>query len=155
LEQFPFYWNPLGRSIFATFNSTYLQHFEDVRDAKQTQQEYEDWVQEVKRSVPAEKLLVYNVSQGFAPLCHFLGVAEPPAGIPFPHVQDNWVEIVVLVELAGYLTLVVPLLAFVCFAVMVLQHGAGRNPPQSLDQYRASDGQADTSLKRAKRPKAD
>ena len=38
--------------------------------------------EEVKRTVPAERLLVYEVSQGWAPLAEFLGLTAPDA--PFP-----------------------------------------------------------------------
>lgn len=44
--------------------------------------------EEVKQYVPAEKLLVYNVKEGWEPLCAFLGV-EVPAGKPFPHDNDR------------------------------------------------------------------
>ena len=44
---------------------------------------------EVLATVPKERLLVYEVKQGWAPLCAFLGVAEP-AG-PFP--RENTREI--------------------------------------------------------------
>ena len=44
--------------------------------------------EEVKQHVPAEKLLVYNVKEGWEPLCAFLGVAVP-AGKPFPHDNDR------------------------------------------------------------------
>jgi hypothetical protein len=37
---------------------------------------------EVVRAIPAERLLVYEVSQGWGPLCEFLGVPVP--GVPFP-----------------------------------------------------------------------
>jgi hypothetical protein len=37
---------------------------------------------EVVRTIPAERLLVYEVSQGWGPLCEFLGVPVP--GEPFP-----------------------------------------------------------------------
>jgi Sulfotransferase domain len=44
--------------------------------------------EEVKQYVPAEKLLVYEVKEGWEPLCAFLGV-EAPAGKPFPHDNDR------------------------------------------------------------------
>ena len=44
-------------------------------------------IEEVKHYVPAEKLLVYNVKEGWEPLCAFLGVAVPD--IPFPHLNDR------------------------------------------------------------------
>ncbi len=42
--------------------------------------------EEVRRRVPPERLLVYDVKEGWAPLCGFLG-AEIPAE-PFPHLND-------------------------------------------------------------------
>lgn len=41
----------------------------------------------VQEEVPAERLLVYEVAQGWEPLCDFLGVPVP-AGEPFPRVND-------------------------------------------------------------------
>jgi hypothetical protein len=42
--------------------------------------------EEVKRRVPPERLLVYEVKEGWGPLCEFLGVPEPEE--PFPHLND-------------------------------------------------------------------
>ncbi len=42
---------------------------------------------EVRRTVPAERLLVYSVKEGWAPLCEFLNVPVPDK--PFPHVNDR------------------------------------------------------------------
>ena len=44
--------------------------------------------EEVRRYVPAEKLLVYDVKEGWEPLCAFLGV-EAPGDTPFPHLNDR------------------------------------------------------------------
>jgi hypothetical protein len=44
--------------------------------------------EEVKRRVPAEKLLVYEVKEGWGPLCEFLGV-EAPKNKPFPYLNDS------------------------------------------------------------------
>jgi hypothetical protein len=42
---------------------------------------------EVKASVPSEKLLVWEVSDGWEPLCEFLEVPVPD--MPFPHMNDS------------------------------------------------------------------
>jgi len=42
---------------------------------------------EVKATVPANQLLVFEVSQGWGPLCEFLKVPIPDA--PFPHVNES------------------------------------------------------------------
>ena len=45
----------------------------------------------VKTAVPADKLLVFSVDQGWTPLCAFLGVAVPDE--PFPHVNEGAVMV--------------------------------------------------------------
>jgi hypothetical protein len=49
---------------------------------------FERWNDGVKERVPAEKLLVYEVKEGWGPLCEFLGV-EVPEDEPFPHLNDT------------------------------------------------------------------
>eukprot|EP00877_Chromochloris_zofingiensis_P009869 jgi/Chrzof1/5135/Cz15g12210.t1 len=46
-----------------------------------------DHNEEVKRTVPADKLLVFEVSQGWEPLCRFLDVPVPDK--PFPNTNDT------------------------------------------------------------------
>jgi hypothetical protein len=43
---------------------------------------------EVQETVPAQSLLVFDVKQGWQPLCEFLGIPVPD-GEPFPHVNDT------------------------------------------------------------------
>jgi len=43
--------------------------------------------EEVQRLVPRERLLVYQVGEGWEPLCKFLGVPVPD--VPFPHLNDT------------------------------------------------------------------
>jgi hypothetical protein len=43
--------------------------------------------EEVKRIVPPERLLVWEVSEGWGPLCEFLGVDVPD--VPLPHANDR------------------------------------------------------------------
>eukprot|EP00054_Salpingoeca_dolichothecata_P036682 m.8299 g.8299 ORF g.8299 m.8299 type:complete len:260 (+) comp6938_c0_seq1:71-850(+) len=44
-------------------------------------------IEEVKRTVPPEKLLVFSVKEGWGPLCKFLG--KPVPHEPFPHVNSS------------------------------------------------------------------
>ena len=44
-------------------------------------------IEEVKRTVPPERLLVFDVKQGWEPLCRFLGVPVPST--PFPRMNDT------------------------------------------------------------------
>jgi hypothetical protein len=44
--------------------------------------------EEVRRRVPESRLLVFDVKEGWEPLCRFLEVPVPE-GIPFPHLNDT------------------------------------------------------------------
>src|SRR5262249_20772842 len=48
---------------------------------------YRRRVAEVKAEVPAERLLVFDVAEGWAPLCAFLG--RPVRATPFPRSNDK------------------------------------------------------------------
>jgi hypothetical protein len=48
---------------------------------------YNEYIEEVKRAIPKEKLMVFTVDQGWEPLCNFLGVAVPQK--PFPNKNDR------------------------------------------------------------------
>ena len=49
--------------------------------------EYERHLAEVKAAVPGDRLLVFQVNQGWEPLCEFLGVPVPDE--PFPNVNKR------------------------------------------------------------------
>ena len=62
--------------------------FDDFWSDKQAvMKKYEDWIASVKRHIPAEDLLVFNVKQGYGPFCAFLGVDE--VDDDFPHANDT------------------------------------------------------------------
>lgn len=44
-------------------------------------------ITEVKCNVPEERLLVFNIKEGWGPLCQFLNIPVPTT--PFPHVNDT------------------------------------------------------------------
>jgi len=48
---------------------------------------FRQWNEEVKRTVPADRLLVHEAKQGWGPLCEFLGVPIPDH--PYPRVNDT------------------------------------------------------------------
>jgi hypothetical protein len=50
---------------------------------------YEEWNEEVKKCVPKERLLIFNVKQGWKPLCDFLEIPVPKGDRPFPHVNET------------------------------------------------------------------
>lgn len=48
---------------------------------------FQQHTEEVKRLVPADRLLIFSVKEGWEPLCRFLDVPVPDT--PFPHVNDR------------------------------------------------------------------
>ncbi len=66
------------------WNGTFDGRFEDKPYATRV---FERHTEEVKRSVPQDRLLVYEVKEGWGPLCEFLGVEEPDE--PFPRLNDT------------------------------------------------------------------
>jgi len=81
--------SPRAREGFQTvqetvWDGTLAGKFED-RDA--AIRIFEEHNREAVATVPSERLLVFDVKEGWEPLCEFLGVPVP-AGEPFPHVND-------------------------------------------------------------------
>ena len=65
---------------------------------------YNDWVEEVKRTVPEDRLLIFSVKEGWEPLCKFLELPIPEQ--PFPRTNDsNFIQnLVQSGKLQAYLT---------------------------------------------------
>ncbi|KAH8068870.1 hypothetical protein JL721_6442 [Aureococcus anophagefferens] len=61
---------------------------------------YDAWIAKVRATVPADRLLVFNVKQGWAPLCEFLGVADCPEEFPHSNAGANLIH---EFKMAGYI----------------------------------------------------
>lgn len=48
---------------------------------------FNDWVAEVKKNVPEDRLLLFQAKEGWQPLCEFLGVPVPD--VPYPNINDT------------------------------------------------------------------
>ena len=53
---------------------------------------YEANIEEVQRSIPPERLLTYDVEEGWTPLCAFLGVPVPEEPFPFTNTTKEFQE---------------------------------------------------------------
>jgi Sulfotransferase domain len=85
-EEAPAHVPAAGRMIDTLiWRRTFGGRFEDKAQAIAC---FERHNREVQERVPAERLLVYDVAEGWAPLCRFLGVPVPE-GRPFPHLNDR------------------------------------------------------------------
>ncbi|MDH2427161.1 sulfotransferase family protein [Sphaerisporangium sp. TRM90804] len=59
----------------------------ETRDRHRLIQIFQDHVREVRDTIPPDRLLVYDVREGWPRLCAFLGVPVPD--IPFPRLNDR------------------------------------------------------------------
>src|SRR5512133_1651683 len=75
--------------------------FEDREKAIEV---YREYMEEVKKTVPADRLLVYNVKEGWKPLCDFLGVPVPE-GKAFPHINErkSFKRLILLLKVLNWL----------------------------------------------------
>uniref|UniRef100_A0A0K2VCV2 Uncharacterized protein n=1 Tax=Lepeophtheirus salmonis TaxID=72036 RepID=A0A0K2VCV2_LEPSM len=48
---------------------------------------FDKWIEEVKNNIPEEQLLIFDVRQGWEPLCKFLD--RPIPNVPFPRANDR------------------------------------------------------------------
>jgi hypothetical protein len=85
--------------------------------------------EQVRRDVPADRLLVYEISQGWGPLCAFLGVPVP-AGKPFPHLNDaahfraGIKRVALIYRTVGYAVLGGAALALIRIVVAAIRRGS-------------------------------
>jgi hypothetical protein len=63
---------------------TFASGHETSRELIETMNRHNE---EVRRNVPADRLLVWNVAEGWEPLCEFLELPVPEE--PFPHINDR------------------------------------------------------------------
>ena len=81
--------NPRMTSVARMVNNliwegTFDGRFEDKQYAIEVFNRHNE---EVRERVPKDRLLVYEVKEGWGPLCDFLGVEVPET--PFPHLNDS------------------------------------------------------------------
>ena len=62
--------------------------FGSSRDRQRCIEVFNQHNAQVQATVPADRLLVFRVQEGWEPLCRFLG-REVPAGVPFPHLNEG------------------------------------------------------------------
>lgn len=74
----------VGRLFTTTFG-------ELGRDREHVIAVYRRHNEEVMRAIPRDRLLVFNPVEGWAPLCRFLGVAEPDEPFPKRNTTEEWI----------------------------------------------------------------
>jgi len=84
---FPWWFPPVVRQMHdeIIWNTRFNGEFES---REKTIAAYRAHVEEVRAQVPPDRLLVYDVAEGWEPLCRFLG-RPVPEGVDFPRLNDR------------------------------------------------------------------
>ncbi|MBU2533627.1 MAG: hypothetical protein KKB37_12870 [Alphaproteobacteria bacterium] len=82
---------PHIKQIFETMSGWFMKEtFEDYRDRDCAIAAYRENNQRVRDTIPPERLLVFNVADGWQPLCRFLDVPAPATPFPRSHPRDEF-----------------------------------------------------------------
>lgn len=102
----PFLGSPIRTMRATRIKADLIDRFDD---RARVEKAFDEHVAEVKRVVPAERLLVFEPKQGWAPLCAFLGVPAPSE--PFPRVNDTaeFKRRVVAATVVSWIALLLPI----------------------------------------------
>lgn len=104
-------WLPYISAPGRTMKHTKLKRelLDRFADKAHVTKQFDAHVEEVKRVVPAERLLVFEVKEGWEPLCAFLGVPVPSE--PFPRVNDTaeFKKRVVAATVVSWIVLLTPI----------------------------------------------
>ena len=92
LERRPFRWMATVDELMESFEAEYRMETtggspENFLDRDALRQNYVEYVNAVQESIPSERLLTFNVKQGWGPLCKFLDAPIPE--VPFPNTNDS------------------------------------------------------------------
>ena len=84
--------DPAVRERFRMADQIVLQNTFDDRfeDRAHAIRVFERHNEEVKQTIPAERLLVYEVGSGWEPICHFLGLDVPEEDFPHLNARDDF-----------------------------------------------------------------
>jgi hypothetical protein len=104
-----FHVNPVGMLMAQHFNASYGHLFR--RDPQEFAKVYNDWLEEVRKAIPADKIMEYDPRQGWEPLSKFLGLEKPKHEMPMPTVNERedttWFAYVL--SALGWITMALPL----------------------------------------------
>ena len=70
-----------------TMKQVMIRHSSELDDRDSAIAAFHRQLAEVRAEVPAERLLVFSIGDGWVPLCGFLGVPVPDT--PFPRLNDG------------------------------------------------------------------
>lgn len=114
----PFSWKVLKLAVHLPFSKqarkripvlmynrklAHLEFGKDLKDKEKVISEFNFHTEDVIRSIPKEKLLVFNVKSGWLPLCEFLNVPVPNVPFPVSNSREEFFEKVKIIGSGKYL----------------------------------------------------
>lgn len=93
LKSAPYKWMPTVEVLLPSLELEYMNETtggnpELYLDRDSLKENYNAYNSRVQEAIPEERLLTFNLKEGWKPLCEFLDVPVPE-GIPFPHVHTR------------------------------------------------------------------
>ncbi|KAL4757462.1 sulfotransferase family protein [Aspergillus foveolatus] len=70
-------------------NGRRLNSVKNVRETLPTRETYARHLAWLREVVPTDRLVMFDVREGWGPLCEALGKELPPSDVPFPHENDS------------------------------------------------------------------
>ncbi|KAL1924000.1 uncharacterized protein VTP21DRAFT_7035 [Calcarisporiella thermophila] len=98
--------------IKIVLEGTFNWHF---KDKERSIAVYNQHIEEVKRVVPEERLLIFNVKEGWVPLCKFLDVPVPKEAFPRVNDRDAFRARIRRAEVGMFLIILTSLYTLYCF----------------------------------------
>jgi hypothetical protein len=92
-------------------DSPYVLTRDEWQQQEVALQRYNDWTAEVVQNVPAERLLIFTPSDGWEPLCAFLG--KPVPDEPYPHHFSKGTNVKRIIMMFKIVRIAVPVIALV------------------------------------------
>jgi Sulfotransferase domain len=80
------------RNFRQVFDGVFRRHFGDrpISSRAAAVEVFEEHLRAVRAEIPADRLLEYRVTEGWVPLCAFLGVPVPDRPFPYENDRRTW-----------------------------------------------------------------
>jgi len=97
----------IAKSFMLVEKNLWKKHYHgQFKDKELALQIYKDFNEDIKSSIPEDQLLVYQIKDGWAPLCDFLNVPVPDAAFPYKNKRKEFKEqIAQMMNTGGHLKL--------------------------------------------------
>lgn len=79
-----------------------LEFGKNLKDKQKVLRRFNAHTEDVKNSIPSNKLLVFNIKEGWEPLCNFLNVEVPSVAFPHFNQREEFMKKVEIISKGGF-----------------------------------------------------